>query len=119
MPQRKAMIKIGIIVNEIEPPCGQILNDRNGMISKIKASAVKIAISIKKSVRLDRILKFPLVIWFCAIKKAMRQGDHCFLMGKSAHIALFFFISIIKFTVPSLGLYNMYMCSELMMLNLN
>src|SRR5699024_6777039 len=55
-PQPNATINTGIIANEIEPPCAQILNFKNGIISKTSAKAVKIATSIKNKVRFDREL---------------------------------------------------------------
>src|SRR5699024_4891173 len=69
-PHRNATIKIGIIAKEIDPPAGQILNFKNGIMSRTNASAVKIAISIKYKVRLELIKITPPYIFF-ATKKAM------------------------------------------------
>src|SRR5699024_3864921 len=39
--QRNARMNTGIIAKEMQPPIGQILNFKNGMISKMRANAVK------------------------------------------------------------------------------
>lgn len=52
-PQRNARMKTGIIAKEMEPPIGQILNFKNGMISKMRANAVKMATSIKNNNRFE------------------------------------------------------------------
>src|SRR5699024_12538629 len=63
-PHQNATIKIGIIAKEIDPAAGQILNFKNGIMSRTNASAVKIAISIKYKVRLELIKITPPYV-FC------------------------------------------------------
>ena len=56
-PQRYAIIKIGIIANEMEPPVGSLID--NGKMSIIKAKAARIADSIIACKLVLRMLSPP------------------------------------------------------------
>src|SRR5699024_11529172 len=47
----------------MDPPAGHNLNFKNGNRSRMRANAVKMAISIKNKIRLELIKKLPLCVY--------------------------------------------------------